>query len=389
MGRAQEWVEAAGSTVDVAVEAALAELGLSSRDEAEIEVISEGKTGILGSSWRAQEAVVKVTAKPKQRKRRRRGRGRSSRGQDGSTQGDPKPQRSGRPAGSAKSNKGTEATKATKANGSRGDQRSQSRSSGQGGSKQGAAAKTERPSNERASGNERAKRSRRDSGRDDARRRQDSSRSGARNGPGEEPTIEEQATIAAEFLRGLLKAFGLEGEVATSIDEDILRIEVTGDQTEALVGRKGVVMQSVLEITRTVVQRKTFGAPRMRIDINGYGERRREALRIYAGRQAERVKEDGVEIMLEPMNAADRKVVHDAIGEIESVRSYSEGEDPERAVVIAMAEGYTPSAAEQGGAEGPSADDTNASRDARMAEKDAEHVETDDDDGDDGAAEEE
>jgi spoIIIJ-associated protein len=136
-----------------------------------------------------------------------------------------------------------------------------------------------------------------------------------------------------------LKAFGLEGEVTTTVDEEeeLLKIEVTGDQTEALVGRKGAVMHSVLEITRTVVQRKTFGAPRMRLDINGYGERRREALTIYAGRQAERVLADAGEIMLEPMNAADRKVVHDAIAEIAGVRSFSEGEDPERAVVIAAA----------------------------------------------------
>lgn len=152
-----------------------------------------------------------------------------------------------------------------------------------------------------------------------------------------EVTIEQQAAVAAEFVEGLLKAFGLEGEVATTVDadENILRLDVTGDQTEALVGRKGVIMQSVLDVARTVVQRKTYGAPRMRIDINGYGERRREALRIYAGRQADRVLSDGGEIMLEPMNAADRKVVHDAVGDIDGVQSYSEGEDPDRAVVIA------------------------------------------------------
>ena len=109
----------------------------------------------------------------------------------------------------------------------------------------------------------------------------------------------------------------------------------TGEQTEALIGPKGSVMQSVLELTRTVVQRKTYGAPRMRIDINGYTERRREALKIYTGKLAAGVIEDQDEVMLEPMNAAERKVVHDAVGEIDGVRSYSEGEEPRRAVVIA------------------------------------------------------
>ena len=147
--------------------------------------------------------------------------------------------------------------------------------------------------------------------------------------------IEEQAKVAAGFLTGLLDAFGLEGEVTTRIDDGVLYLDVAGEQTEALVGAKGSVMYSVLELTRTVVQRKTYGAPRMRIDIAGYAERRREALKIYTGKLATQVVEEETEIMLEPMNAADRKVIHDAVADIEHVRSYSEGEDPRRAVVLA------------------------------------------------------
>jgi hypothetical protein len=101
-------------------------------------------------------------------------------------------------------------------------------------------------------------------------------------------------------------------------------------------------MQALHEITRTVIQRKTFGAPRMRVDVAGYAERRREALRIYTGRLAEQVLDDGGEIMLEPMNPADRKTVHDAVVEIDGVRSFSEGEEPNRSVVIALAPGVEP-----------------------------------------------
>jgi spoIIIJ-associated protein len=151
----------------------------------------------------------------------------------------------------------------------------------------------------------------------------------------EQASIEEQAQVAVEFLEGLVASFGLEGAVTSRIEEDVLYLNVDGD-TEALVGSRGAIMQSVLELTRTVVQRKTYGAPRMRIDIAGYAERRREALTIYAGRLAEKVIADGGEVMLEPMNPADRKVVHDAIGAIDGVRSYSEGEDPNRSVVVAV-----------------------------------------------------
>ena len=153
--------------------------------------------------------------------------------------------------------------------------------------------------------------------------------------------IEEQAKVATAFLDGLLDAFGLEGETTSRIEDDVLYLDVVGDQTEALVGAKGAAMYSVLELTRTTVQRKTFGAPRMRIDIAGYGARRREALTIYTHRLAEQVVAERGEVMLEPMNAADRKVVHDAAGEIEGVRTHSEGEDPRRAVVISPVDGET------------------------------------------------
>lgn len=73
MGRVNEWVEAAGSSVDVAVEAALAELGLESPDQVEVEVLQQPVKGVLGTSWRSQDALVKVTAKPPEKKRRRRG----------------------------------------------------------------------------------------------------------------------------------------------------------------------------------------------------------------------------------------------------------------------------------------------------------------------------
>jgi len=156
----------------------------------------------------------------------------------------------------------------------------------------------------------------------------------------EEPPVnrEQQGEVVRDFLVGLLNAFGLEGDVNVTVDDEIVLATVDGEQTEALVGPKAAITQSVLELSRTVVQRQTRDNVRLRLDIAGYGQRRREALAIYAGRLAEQVVDEGSEIMLEPMNAADRKVIHDAVSDIEGVRSYSEGEDPHRSVVIAPAD---------------------------------------------------
>jgi spoIIIJ-associated protein len=152
------------------------------------------------------------------------------------------------------------------------------------------------------------------------------------------PDLEEQTRVVSEFLTGLLDAFGLEGSVETRLEgEDIIIANVTGEQTEALVGAKGAILQAILELTRTVVQRKTQAGARIRLDIAGYTERRREALKVYASRLVEQVRAEGEEVMLEPMNPADRKVVHDAVAESGGVRSYSEGEEPYRSVVISPA----------------------------------------------------
>jgi spoIIIJ-associated protein len=281
-----EWVEVQGKTVELAVEVALGELGITSADDAQVEVIQEPKPGFLGMGGR--EAIVKVTRAPKQRRRRRRGRG--SKGGD--------------------HNEGAndQANRAKKDSADR----------------QG---KSQKPK-QQSKNNEKRRQEKKVS--------EPKTTSQQRDDRPEQAPIEEQAEVAAAFIRGLLGAFGLEGEVTTRIEDDVLYLDVSGEQTEALIGPKGSVMHSVLELTRTVVQRKTYGAPRMRIDIGGYLERRREALKIYAGKLAAQVIEDKNEIMLEPMNAADRKVVHDAVAEIDGVRSYSEGEDPRRAVVIAF-----------------------------------------------------
>ena len=343
MDTPNEWLEVSGPTVEVAVSAALAEFGLDSVDKVKVDVIQEGKRGVLGLGGR--EAIVKVSVLPKQPRRRGRRSGRSSGESDSGDQQTPQASQGGRGQGGhsgarSKPQQGSRrgGSQQRSDRGGRANQRGDDARS-QGGD--GATASSRQAGSDRVEPGQRGDRPRSRSG--DRSRRAVGSSAGDRTENHENTTkdeamptadIGEQATVAREFLEGLLDAFGLEGTVTTRIDDDILYLDVDGEQTEALVGARGTIMTSVLEITRTVVQRKTFGAPRMRIDIAGYGARRREALTIYAGKLADQVKTDDSEVMLEPMNPADRKVVHDAIGEIDGVRSFSEGEDPNRAVVI-------------------------------------------------------
>jgi spoIIIJ-associated protein len=114
----------------------------------------------------------------------------------------------------------------------------------------------------------------------------------------------------------------------------VIVADVSGEQTEALVGVRGSVRAAIHELTRTVMQRYAQDTARLRLDIAGYAERRRQALTIYAERLIDQLLSEGGEIMLEPMSPADRKVIHDVAASREGVNSYSEGEAPRRYVVL-------------------------------------------------------
>ena len=286
-----EWVEVRGKTVEIAVQAALQELGIE-KAAADVEVVEEATKGTLG--FGRKDAVVRVKPRQQQKKRKRR-----------------RPRKAGA-SGERTNDNGGQAKQ-----GDRNRDRNRNRT------------------------DDRERSNQADSGRSRQKAQGDTAKQDEPKGRQSEPSAkelsvdrDEQGKVVSDFLEGMLEAFGLEGVVTVDVDGDTVLADVRGDQTEALVGDRAVILQSVLELTRTVVQRQTHDGVRIRLDIAGYRERRREALTIYAKRLAERVIEDNEELQLEPMNAADRKVIHDSIGEIDGVRSYSEGDDPRRFVVL-------------------------------------------------------
>lgn len=274
-------IEVKARTVDLAVEAAMQELGVDDRAEVDVHVITEPVKGFLGMG--GQDAVVRVKKRPAKRSRTRK------RKNDRST---------------------------TPQNKNSGNRR-QSRSND---------TKNENKRPERSSGKPR-------SGGKHVRTES--------KVPDDRPTltIDEQANVAREFLEGLVDAYGLEGTVSTRTEEDVIIADVEGDQTEAMVGIRGSVRSAIHELTRTVLQRYTADTARLRLDIAGYAERRRKALSIYAEQLIEQLMSEGGEIMLEPMSPADRKVIHDIAGEHDEVTSYSEGEPPRRYVVLSRVDG--------------------------------------------------
>lgn len=148
--------------------------------------------------------------------------------------------------------------------------------------------------------------------------------------------MEEQGEVAVAFLEGLLAEFGTEGSVASTIlDDESFEVSIRGQDLGLLIGPKGTTMSALQDLTRTVVQRKTSArSGRLLLDVAGYRQKRKEALERFARAAAEKVLATGSRVVLEPMTASDRKIVHDTVNDIEGVSTTSQGEDPRRRVVL-------------------------------------------------------
>jgi spoIIIJ-associated protein len=153
-------------------------------------------------------------------------------------------------------------------------------------------------------------------------------------GDAEPPSPEEVASCAHEFVAGIVEVMGLSAEVATEIIEGSAHVNVTGEDLGVLIGRRGQTLDALQEVSRTAVQRRLRARVRLLVDVEGYRARRRDSLADYARAMAQRAKERGTEIELEPMNAYERKIVHDAVSEVEGAASFSEGEEPNRKVIV-------------------------------------------------------
>ena len=146
------------------------------------------------------------------------------------------------------------------------------------------------------------------------------------------------SAVATTFLEGLVSAAGLKGSVSAKVEGENIDIDVLGDDLGFLVGTKGATLLALQDLTRVVSQRRLGDhETRLRVDVAGYREKRREALSRFALKVAEDVKTSGQARALEPMNSSDRKIVHDALTEVDGISTRSEGSDPFRRVVVALA----------------------------------------------------
>lgn len=305
-----EWVETTAKTVEAAKDLALDRLGVAA-DEADFEVLEEPRGGLFGrvrGEARVRARIRPTAVRPKQDRRGRKGakaekpeKGSDSNGS--ASAADVSPDLPHNPAhnppGEAEVVRNTGDTP-TSTGGRRGERDGRRNSKENGDS---------RPNHTKE-----------------------------RNMDETTATPEQVGEAAVAFMSGLADAFGATSTTTLVIEGDELDVKVIGSDLGVLVGPGGRTLNAIQDLVRVAAQRRLGDhETRLRIDVAGYREKRKVALEQFAQAVAAQVVESGQARALEPMSSADRKVVHDAIGDIDGVTSRSDGEDPSRRVVITPA----------------------------------------------------
>ena len=155
----------------------------------------------------------------------------------------------------------------------------------------------------------------------------------------------EEVTRAKEFIKNVTDKLGMniEQEVSYNEEDKLLKIELKGEGLGLLIGRRGETLDSIQYLTNIFVNKKSDDYVKVTIDAENYRARREEALVSLAKRTASKAVKYRKNMIIEPKNPYERRIIHEALQDYPEVTTYSVGEDPNRKVIVAykgMAGGY-------------------------------------------------
>lgn len=155
----------------------------------------------------------------------------------------------------------------------------------------------------------------------------------------------EEVSRAREFIKNVTEKLGMdiEQEISFNSEDKILKIELKGEGLGLLIGRRGETLDSIQYLTNIFVNKKSDDYIKVTIDAENYRERREEALVSLAKRTASKAVKYRKNMVIEPKNPYERRIIHEALQDYPEVTTYSVGEDPNRKVIVAykgMAGGY-------------------------------------------------
>ncbi|MGB6162055.1 MAG: R3H domain-containing nucleic acid-binding protein [Pseudonocardiaceae bacterium] len=156
-----------------------------------------------------------------------------------------------------------------------------------------------------------------------------------RNASTSEELLVQEGDVAGDYLERLLDLVDYDGDIDLDVDAGRAMVSIDGgEDLTKLVGQHGAVLEALQELTRLAVQQQTGARSRLMLDIAQWRSTRRHDLSELGRSIAKRVCDGGEPARLQPMTPFERKIVHDAVAEVDGVHSESDGEEPQRCVVV-------------------------------------------------------
>lgn len=144
----------------------------------------------------------------------------------------------------------------------------------------------------------------------------------------------ERREEAAKVLREILEKMGIDAEVSAFDDGTRVILDAHGGESALIIGKKGATLDALQYLVNRIVSKNGVSGPGIVVDAEGYRGRREDSLTDLAKKLAEKARRSGRPVAAEPMNPADRRIVHNALADVEDVFTESEGEGSERRVVV-------------------------------------------------------
>ncbi|MDP4133051.1 MAG: RNA-binding cell elongation regulator Jag/EloR [Bacillota bacterium] len=147
----------------------------------------------------------------------------------------------------------------------------------------------------------------------------------------------EETSAACDFLKNVTEKLGMKTEFDTSYneDEERIKVEIKGEGLGLLIGRRGETLDALQYLTNIIVNKKTDSYVKVTLDAENYRSRREEALVVLAKRMADKAVKYKKNMIIEPKNPYERRIIHEALQDYPGVTTYSTGEEPNRKVVVA------------------------------------------------------
>jgi len=145
--------------------------------------------------------------------------------------------------------------------------------------------------------------------------------------------------LATEFIYKICQAMGVNADTKMSKDGENWHVDINGPELGILIGRRGDTLDALQYLTNLAVSKILSERVRVIVDVEGYRQRREETLVRLAKRLSEKVKRTGTRVVLEPMNPHERRIIHTSLQDETRISTFSEGEGPNRRVVISLKRG--------------------------------------------------